>query len=165
MTLIIRITALAGAVIATIRSITGLSQGVIGEAAGVAGSQISKYENSQVIPSVEILIRLLHAAGWHLTAMPAIEAETAREREAVIAAVRKCELYENSSYEGHRELAAAMNDLWDAEQRHRGDEPPAGPTLIEELVMLRSQVREQQTELARMRNFLRLAQRQIAGVL
>jgi transcriptional regulator with XRE-family HTH domain len=146
--LIIRLAALAGSVISTVRTLTNSSQVAFADRSGVAASQISKYEMSLVVPSVEVLVRLLHAAGWHLVAMPALAAETAEQRDAVVEAARRYHASEDET-SGLRELDAAIVALLDAEKHHAV--PGAGPTLAEQFVRLRDRNEQLAADRARLR--------------
>lgn len=163
--MIIRLAALAGTVVATVRQIAERNQTELGEAAGVAGSQISGYERSKQIPSVDILLRLLHACGWHLVAVPALHAETSDEREAVIRAAQR---YHDAARGDDLSLGvpraaellhAAVNALADAERNSRGK--GAGPDRAHELLRLRARVDEQQAEIERMRRIVTAAAEQL----
>lgn len=164
MIMIIRLAALAGSVIATVRQVAERNQTELGEASGVAGSQISGYERSKQIPSLDILLRLLHACGWHLVAAPALHAETADEREAVIAAARRWRDVVRGDdmslgfADAEAQIHAAVNGLADAEQNSRGK---GAPDRAHELLRLRARVDEQQAQIERMRRIMAAASEQL----
>lgn len=157
--MIIRLAALAGSVIATLRTMAGQSQIELGEAAGVAGSQVSGYERSKSIPSLDILLRLLHAAGWHLVAMPAAEAETYDKRAAVVEAAKRLYLADDLSAV---EIDASVDALLVAERARAGDAD--APNRVEELMRLRDRVDEQGREIERLRDVILNVSEQLDAV-
>lgn len=109
--IIIRLAALIGRALAELRAMSGMSQGALGDRAGIAESRISKYERTLVTPDIETTRKLLNASGYHLAAVPIVEAETDAERRAV---AWKAYLWRYATVTPGVDVAAAEHDLIEA---------------------------------------------------
>jgi len=89
MIMIIRYAAMLGGLIHAARRAADIPQRQIAGRAGVAQSQVSKYERSGVVPDTDTAIKLLDAMGWQMCALPRLHAQTYVQREAVVTAARR----------------------------------------------------------------------------
>lgn len=86
MIMIIRRLTQIGEILRDLRKARGIGQLVLGSTVGIDDGQISKYERSLVVPTVDTLRRLLFGLGYELVVMPKVYAATTEQRDAVVAA-------------------------------------------------------------------------------
>ena len=122
MIMIIRYAAMLGGLIHAARRAADIPQRQIAGRAGVAQSQVSKYERSGVVPDTDTAIKLLDAMGWQMCALPRLHAQTYAQREAVVTAARGM----GTRYEMD-DLIVALNALTDAERQAGGDDDLGAP--------------------------------------
>lgn len=141
MILIIHLAALVGQLIAEARSVHGINARELSNRTGVDESQISKYEKSRVIPGIDTTRTLLAGCGFTLAAIPARDAATYRQREALIAAarthaasVRGLVPWSHDAEEAFYEAVDALAEAEAAPSAASGDPHP-----FEQLAMLRDQ--------------------------